>query len=313
VSIIQENPLQAFLSAHPNLEFIKVTDIAPVAHFRQLRSSLPPNTLPKLRELHAGKDIVHMILGSSCDDPRPLEVIKGFKLASASGFVPNSADKYSSATGAGRPNANFEFYQNLKRVSTVKRIELEGWGDLDDIKMLALCVPKLTWLDIGRRLRPANGSSVTNANTGIGGGGRGQAQAPVMNIVEWTEVLSGFEELTTFHGVKFFYEISPSALPNILSTNDASTSTNLPPTPHPHVNNPHLTISMTDRSRIKKNDEIAGVLAWKCPKLRKVDHWDSAGTSGGRVIVLFRDSDFGPEGGEASLNKVRWDVRRVRS
>lgn len=263
-----------------------------------------------------------MILRTNCDVPRPLEVIKGFKLAGASSFAPNSAEKGSVGTGAGsgQSNVNFEFYQNLKRAGgTVKRIEMEGWGDLDDIKMLALCVPKLTWLDVGRRLRPVNsGGSATNANTGSfstsagGGGGRAQAQAPATNMVEWAEALSGFEELTTFHGVKFFYEISPNALPNggLLPTNDTSTPSNLPPILH--TNNPHLTISMTDRSRIKKNDEIASVLAWKCPKLKRVDHWENAGVSGGKVIVLFRDSDLRPGAGEGNSNKVRWDVRRIK-
>ncbi|KXN84347.1 hypothetical protein AN958_12701 [Leucoagaricus sp. SymC.cos] len=69
---------------------------------------------------------------------------------------------------------------------------------------------------------------------------------------------------------------------------------------------------MTDRSRIKKNDGIAGVLAWKCPKLKRVDHWENVGPTGGKVIVLCRDSDFAPNGGEGNVNKVRWDVRKVR-
>ncbi|KAF5351221.1 hypothetical protein D9756_008165 [Leucocoprinus leucothites] len=317
VPIIQLNPLQTFLSVHSNLEVLKITDISPVASFRRLRAPLPPNTLPKLKELHAGKDIINMILRSNCDTPRPLEVLKGFKLACASGFVVNSVDKCS-GLGGGNVNANTEFYQNLKRAGgTIKRIELDGWGDLDDVKMLAHCAPKLTWLDVGRRLRPANNGSTSanpSSSTGAGtasGGWRGQAQAPVTNMVEWTEVLSGFEELTTFHGVKFFYEISPSALPNGgTTTNDTSTGSGLPII---HPPNPHLTISMTDRSRIKKNDEIAGVLAWKCPKLKRVDHWESAGPSGGKVIVLFRDADFGPNSGESNLNKVRWDVRRIRA
>ena len=49
---------------------------------------------------------------------------------------------------------------------------------------------------------------------------------------------------------------------------------------------------------MRKNDEIAGVLAWRCPKLRRVDHWDDGGA---RVVVLLRDSDG-----------VRWEVRRAR-
>ncbi|KAJ3564163.1 hypothetical protein NP233_g8472 [Leucocoprinus birnbaumii] len=294
-----------------------ITDMSPAAHFRRLRTPLPPNTLPKLRALHAGKDIINMILRSPCNPPRPLEVLRGFKLAGVSSFVTTLTEKCSGTlTGDGRANAKIELYRNLERVGqTLKRIELDGWGDLDDVKMLAHCVPKLTWLDIGRRLRPANGSGASinstpgPLSTGGSASWRGQAQAPVTNMVEWSEILSSFEELTTFHGVKFFYEVSPNALPNngILLPNDPSSSSTLPIV---HPTNPHLPISMTDRSRIKKNDEIAGVLAWKCPKLRRVDHWDTAGPAGGKVIVLYRDADFGPSGGEGKMNKVRWDVRK---
>lgn len=53
---------------------------------------------------------------------------------------------------------------------------------------------------------------------------------------------------------------------------------------------------MSDRSKVRKNDETASMLAWKCPKLRRLDHWDD-----GKVIVLLRDGD-----------KVKYEVRRVK-
>lgn len=58
-------------------------------------------------------------------------------------------------------------------------------------------------------------------------------------------------------------------------------------------------VSLSDRSRIKKNDEVTSILAWKCPNLRRLDHWDG---HAGKVIVLSRVGD-----------KVKWEVRRVRA
>ena len=90
--------------------------------------------------------------------------------------------------------------------------------------------------------------------------------------VEWTELLSNLSDLTTFHGIRFFYEVSTA--------------------------DPVATVGVSDRSRIRKNDEIASVLAWKCPKLRRLDHWEEGS---GKVIVLLRDGE-----------KVKYEVRRVK-
>lgn len=301
----QVNPLVTFLCEHSNLEKLKILNVGPSSQFRRLRN-LRRNMLPKLRELHANRDIVSMVLRAECDERRPLETITGFKLVGA----PVSASDILAEREAGaenpNTNVNLEFYKNLKKVGgSVKRIELEGWNDLDDIKMLAWSVPGLVWLDVGRRLRPASGNPFSGAHNPT----RGQAQGPVTNMVEWAEVLSGIGELTTFHGVKFFYEISPNALLGCgtsATANDISTGgTNVTP---PASNNNTAMISITERSRIKKNDEIAGVLAWKCVKLRRVDHWEGPPGATGKVINLFRDSDFGP----GVEGKVRWDVRRIR-
>lgn len=82
-------------------------------------------------------------------------------------------------------------------------------------------------------------------------------------------LLAQLPDLTTFHGVRFFYEI---------------------------IDGPSLSIS--DKSRVKKNKEIASVLAWRCPKLRRLDHWED---NSGKVIVLLRDEE-----------EVRYEVRRVK-
>jgi hypothetical protein len=62
---------------------------------------------------------------------------------------------------------------------------------------------------------------------------------------------------------------------------------------------PSVPLGVSDRSRVRKNDEIASVLAWKCPKLRRLDHWEEGS---GKVVVLLRDGE-----------KDRYEVRRVKS
>lgn len=94
-------------------------------------------------------------------------------------------------------------------------------------------------------------------------------------------------------------------------------------------------MSASERSRARKNDAVAAVLAWRAPRLRRIDHWD-APHAGGRVIVLLRDRDRDRErernrdrelevsrerealeGVESGANasgsiKARWEVRRVK-
>jgi homoserine dehydrogenase len=164
------------------------------------------------------------------------------------------------------------FLYNLKRYNkSIKRIELNGWKELEDIRCLIECTPALTWLDVGKK--------------GLGQTARDKSTAVATNLGEWAAVLSELPYLTAFHGVKFFYEVSAqAAVPSVTAT-----STN---------------ISMTDRSRVRKNDEVAGVLAWKCGRLRRVDHWEE-GT--GKVIILVRDGERMND-----KDKVRWEVRRVK-
>ncbi|KAF9456429.1 hypothetical protein BDZ94DRAFT_1177743 [Collybia nuda] len=240
----------AFLSAHVNLEVLHL-DVGIHANLGGTGTptlTLPPNSLPRLRELQASKEVANAVLECPCDSLRPLETLKGFRLSGSQG-------------GSRDPDA--VFLNNLKRRGkTVKRVELSGWGEQEDIRRLIESSPGLTWLDIGRKVGMRSGSG-----------------AVVSNTVEWATLLSELPELTVFHGIKFFYEVSPQAA----APSATPMSTN---------------ISMTDRSRIRKNDEVASTLAWKCVKLRRLDHWEEVG---GKVIVLVKDGE-----------KVRWEARRVK-
>ncbi|KAF7350917.1 hypothetical protein MSAN_01653800 [Mycena sanguinolenta] len=213
-----------FLTIHTQLTHLRL-DLG-----SSLRLTLPPNTLPHLRELYCNRDVATAILSCPSDAPRPWRRSKLF-LAS------------------------------LRRYGTdVRRIELAGWTDMEDIRRLAESAPGLVWLDVGKK-------------GGAGAGAGASRGPPVSNAAEWAQLLAGLPELTTFHGVRFFYEV-------------AGATANL---------------TMADRSRVRKNDEVAGVLAWKCVKLRRVDHWDEGG---GKVIVLLRDGE---------RREVRWEVRRVKA
>ena len=79
--------------------------------------------------------------------------------------------------------------------------------------------------------------------------------------------MSGLPELTELHGVQFFYEFTEGIG------------------------------SHSDRSRIKKNDEVASMLAWKCPKLKKVDYVENSG----KVVVLGKEGD-----------RLKWEVKRSK-
>ncbi|KAK7060342.1 hypothetical protein VNI00_001107 [Paramarasmius palmivorus] len=201
-----------FILAHLNLEILHL-DIVP----RNPRDLVfPANALPKLKEVKACKEIVGALLECPCDGDakRPLEVIKGVSLARNGGI-----NFYH----------NTDFLEKLKRFGsdTVKRIELVGWTEIDDLKRLVESAPRVVWLDIGKRI-------TSNAQA-----------ASLNNVNEWAMLLSSLPELATFHGIKFFYES-------------------------------HGGTSAGDKSRVRKNDESASVLVWRCPKLRRVDHWDDS-------------------------------------
>lgn len=194
------------------------------------RLILAPNALPRLRELKASRDLVTDILQSPTDAPRPLESVKGVRLS-------------------GSQLADQAFLTALKVFTPdLKRLELSGWHDMEDIRRVVECAPRLTWLDTGKKL------------TGV--------PSVVNNTIEWANTLSGLVDLTTLHGLKFFYEVNQAA------------------TGH------------ADRSKVRRNDEVASLLAWKCAKLRRLDHWED---NASKVIVLLREKEG-----------VKWDVRRIK-
>ncbi|TFK33073.1 hypothetical protein BDQ12DRAFT_716060 [Crucibulum laeve] len=242
-----QDTLPSFLHAHQNIEVLAL-DIVPPFALNNL--ALLAGSLPRPRELQGSRDIDNVVLGCPTQSQRPLELLRGFKLS-----------------GAHNRSVNLNFLDLLRLAgNSIKRLELSAWNDMEDIKLLAGSLPSLSWLDIGSK----HNSCAAPQNR----------DKTVTNTIEWATVLSELPELTTFHGVKFFYEVCSQPTANLSS------------------------MSMTDRSRMRKNDEIAGVLAWKCPKLRRMDHWEEGG---GKVIVLLREGAGGEEA------KVRWDVRRVKT
>lgn len=276
---------------------------------------LPPGSLPYLREIKASRDVINAILECPPGElrPRPLEIIKGFKL---SGHAPSSS-----------MSADAVLIQNL-RISAgtgIRRVELLGWHDIDEVKRLIACVPGVQHLDVGRR---------------IGGSGERNGGVVEKNMLEWTDLMTTLPELVSMHGVRFFYEVSSSGSGTVGNSNSNTTSTAVgggSGLTH-HVHDPadttanstpsHLTapipplpqispnISMMERSRLRKNDETASLLAWKCRKLRRVDHWEPASNTAGdrKVVVLLRDGNtLGDGDGKERESKVRWEVRRVKA
>ena len=227
---------------------------------------LPNNSLPKLRELRANNSITTsiMLCPTTQTGPRPLETLKGIRL-----------------TG----EAYDQLLLNSLKVggNTVKRIEMVGWSDIEDVKKLAECVPKVTWLDLGKKLGVGRGGSSRDIPPTAASSHKSTNNSINTNVVDWANALSVLPDLTTFHGVKFFYEVSPLALAALATSFSPASSGHLP---------------ASELSRVRKNENIASVLASKCTKLRRVDCWDDAA---GKAVVFIR------EGGEVKL-----EVRRVK-
>jgi len=93
----------------------------------------------------------------------------------------------------------------------------------------------------------------------------------IVSAAAWADVLALFPGLTTFHGACFFNEV-------------AFVGGGVP--------------VLADKHTARKNDETATLLASKCPKLRRLDHW-ARGMN--RVVVLTREDE-----------KVKWVVMRTR-
>ncbi|KAF8156578.1 hypothetical protein B0H34DRAFT_467042 [Crassisporium funariophilum] len=308
----------AFLSAHTALEVLHMDmNINTNNAVFSTPLQLPVGALPRLREIKATREIINTILECPCEPRRPLESVKGFKLsgnhlhAQSGSNVANSDDSHTLS--------DIRFLSNLQS-STIRRVEMTGWHDMEDVKKLATCIPSVQHLDVGRKLGTAAHKSVAG---------------PATNMVEWADLLGTLPELTTMYGVRFFYEVSSVAMAGSLSTLAPSALTSTPATssqasglasttrdvnPVLHMSVPpsggkasQLQISMMERSRMRKNDEIAAVLAWKCKKLRRVDHWDE---NSAKVVVLLRDQEHGhargEDDGKERAGKVRWEVRRIK-
>jgi len=299
-----------FLAAHPLLEVLHLDINIHGGGFTN-PGCLPAGSVPRLREIKASKEVINAILECPCDTRRPLEVIKGFKL---SGHHSSSATNQI-ASSRSIPDATF--LSNLKGYSsTVRKVELAGWHDMEDIRKLTPCIPNVQHLDIGRRLGAAAQRSASMNAAAFGGPttSGGSSSGPAANIIEWTELLATLPELTTLHGVKFFYEVTSAPIGSSSSSSSSSLSlSTTADSPQPQTLQNQSSMSMMERSRMRKNDEIASVLAWKCKKLRRVDHWEE---SGAKVVVLVRDHrdhGHGDDGAAAGgKDKVRWEVRRVK-
>ena len=116
----------------------------------------PPNCLPRLRELKASREVAGALLASGVG--RPLETLKGVKLS-----------------GSARDRA---FLDALKAFGqTVRRLELAGWNEMEDVRRLAECAPGLVWLDLGKR----GGLVTRTAGSGSGSTSRASATTPSLS------------------------------------------------------------------------------------------------------------------------------------
>ncbi|KAF5350400.1 hypothetical protein D9758_012480 [Tetrapyrgos nigripes] len=313
-----------FFLAHSNVEAL-VLDIANLSGDNGMATggnsiAFLPNTLPRLKEITAPRDVIASLLACPLenDTARPLEVIRGIRLAAAQYPHIDASNRSSTLSDSALaqcippcpPNdPNRDFLYNLKlHGSNVKRIELVSWSEMDDVRRLVECASKgLMWLDLGKRQGISSWGVVRGAASA--GLTRAMNSNTVNNTVEWATLLSALPELTTFHGIKFFYEVAN------VSNGPTGTDTN-----HNHSCSMPLSLlnapepSGSDRSKIRKNDECASVLSWKCPKLRRVDHWENwedGSSETKKVIVLVKEGGGSGAHGKGK-EKVRWEVRRVR-
>ena len=122
--------LATFLSAHNNLETLHFDST--VASIATLATLLPYNSLPRLKELQSNREFANAILSCKSAAPRPLETLKGIRLSGS--------------------EWDRTFFANLARAGgKISRVELTGWNEMEDLRKLLECVPKLSWLDVGNR------------------------------------------------------------------------------------------------------------------------------------------------------------------
>ena len=124
---------------HKNIEILQLDGI-----YSLYNIVLPDGSLPRLRELStSSEDFAIAIMSCPCPPgsdsspsletsppPRPLEILRGIGI-----------------TGA----ADQELFNNM-RLYAIKRLELVGYSEFDDLKRLIPCVPSIVWLDVGKKL-----------------------------------------------------------------------------------------------------------------------------------------------------------------
>lgn len=169
----------SFLSAHVGLEILHL-DVSfgtgANNHGNGVLASFkfPPNCLPRLRELKASRDFASALLMSPCDAEggRPLETLKGIRLSNS------PRDRV--------------FLENLREFGTqVRRLELAGWNEMEDVRRLAECVPRLVWLDIGKRGGSASNSVIAAiSNCGSGSNTKSAPNHVVSNFVRYILVVT---------------------------------------------------------------------------------------------------------------------------
>jgi len=223
-----------------------------------------------------------------------------------------------------------------------------GWTEMEDVRKVAECVPGVRWLDVGKKVGSADvGSSVTTLGLGPEREHRDlerekdrdwnrSGMPPVTNPVEWANVLNEMPELEEMRGIRFFYEVPMSPLhqsapspfssfhhshlhggggresPSTSSPGSSFSASSTTTTTISSLPCPLPMLSAAEQSRMKKNDEIASMLVWKCPKLRRVDHWQEGM---GKVVLLGQDklnAGMSNASGEGKQGKVRWGIGRVR-
>ncbi|KIK62743.1 hypothetical protein GYMLUDRAFT_990145 [Collybiopsis luxurians FD-317 M1] len=212
---------------------------------------------------HLNLEILHLDMSpgtTTCDAPGPLEIIKGVRLTQATDLQ-QSADAF--------------FFNLCRHGVNVKQVALTSWHEMEDIQRLVESTPKLAWLNLGKKGNGGHHNRLGGSGASSSGAAAKSSSSShfsVVNANEWAMLLSAAPELTTFHGVKFFYEVSLQAQASIanaanlpLYVNGSASNSNSGTGPAPgataHVNLNLMNLSMTDRSRIRKNDETASMLA----------------------------------------------------
>ncbi|GJE90104.1 F-box protein [Phanerochaete sordida] len=176
------NAAADFLAAHANLQVLHLD----LSFGADIAIPLPPDVLPRLRELQSGCRFASALFHCPCsaNGGRPLDTLKGMVL---------NGGRWSN-----------EFLDGLESVGgSMRRIELAGWSDKKSVQRLATCVPNLTWLDVGKRFGRRSSSTDEKLNS-------------------WIDLLAQLVQLEAFHGVRLFHEVHTKDRKGAVSQSDRS-------------------------------------------------------------------------------------------